>query len=181
MFCALKGATRTPRRRSHAQIAVVIQLLPTWDAVPPTNSERGCRECTVLPRNVPNEVVAGTGLLTCGEFPPTGLPARVRTVAEPSSWPLTVAGQWRACTAFPSIPADRTATYDASRRGGAGRGSVVLRDGYRLRLRSSMSTVCRVGSMAERAELIRLASALRDFACSRRPVASSACEYSRAS
>ena len=36
MFCALNGATRTPRRRSHAQTAVAIQLLPTWEAVPPT-------------------------------------------------------------------------------------------------------------------------------------------------
>lgn len=63
-----------PRRRSHAQIAVVIQLLPAWDAVPPTNSEREFRVRTVLPRNVPNEVVAGTGLLTCGEFPRPAFP-----------------------------------------------------------------------------------------------------------
>ena len=35
MFCALNGATETPRRRSHAQIAVVIQLLPAFDEVPP--------------------------------------------------------------------------------------------------------------------------------------------------
>ena len=36
MFCALNGATAMPRCRSHAQIAVVIQLLPAWDATPPT-------------------------------------------------------------------------------------------------------------------------------------------------
>ena len=36
MFRALKGATATPRRRSQRQIAVAIQLLPTWDPVPPT-------------------------------------------------------------------------------------------------------------------------------------------------
>ena len=35
MFCALNGATDTPRCRSHAQIAVVIQLLPAFDDVPP--------------------------------------------------------------------------------------------------------------------------------------------------
>lgn len=35
MFCALKGATETPRPRNQAQIAVVIQLLPAFD-VPPT-------------------------------------------------------------------------------------------------------------------------------------------------
>lgn len=40
MFCALKGATDTPRLRSQAQIAVVIQLLPAFDDVPPTNSVR---------------------------------------------------------------------------------------------------------------------------------------------
>src|SRR5262249_36418764 len=40
MFCALNGATATPFRRSHAQIAVAIQLLPAFDDVPPTNSER---------------------------------------------------------------------------------------------------------------------------------------------
>ena len=59
-------------------MAVVIQLLPAWDAVPPTNTERGFRECTVPPRNVPNEYTAGTGLLTRGEFSPPGLPVRVR-------------------------------------------------------------------------------------------------------
>src|SRR5258705_8455677 len=37
MFCALNGATDTPFPRSHAQIAVVIQLLPALDDVPPTN------------------------------------------------------------------------------------------------------------------------------------------------
>jgi hypothetical protein len=36
MFCALNGATRTPRRRNHAQIAVAIQLFPACDDVPPT-------------------------------------------------------------------------------------------------------------------------------------------------
>ncbi len=40
MFCALNGATDTPRRRSHAQMAVVIQLLPAFEDVPPTNSDR---------------------------------------------------------------------------------------------------------------------------------------------
>jgi hypothetical protein len=38
MFWALNGATRTPCFRSHAQIAVVIQLLPAFDAVPPTKN-----------------------------------------------------------------------------------------------------------------------------------------------
>ena len=37
MFCALKGATDSPRRLSHAQMAVVIQLLPAFEDVPPTN------------------------------------------------------------------------------------------------------------------------------------------------
>ena len=36
MFCALNGATRMPRRRSQAQIAVAIQLLPACDETPPT-------------------------------------------------------------------------------------------------------------------------------------------------
>jgi hypothetical protein len=40
MFCALNGATRTPRRLNQAQIAVVIQLLPLFDAVPPTKIGR---------------------------------------------------------------------------------------------------------------------------------------------
>ena len=40
MFCALKGATDSPRCLSHAQMAVVIQLLPAFDDVPPTNSDR---------------------------------------------------------------------------------------------------------------------------------------------
>src|ERR1044072_5248200 len=40
MFCALNGATDTPRRRSHAQIAVAIQLLPALDDVPPMKSGR---------------------------------------------------------------------------------------------------------------------------------------------
>jgi hypothetical protein len=40
MFCALNGATETPRRRSAAQIAVAIQLLPALEEVPPMN--RGC-------------------------------------------------------------------------------------------------------------------------------------------
>ena len=40
MFCALKGATESPRRLSHAQMAVVIQLLPALDDVPPTNRDR---------------------------------------------------------------------------------------------------------------------------------------------
>ena len=40
MFCALNGATDTPRPRSHAQIAVVIQLLPALEEVPPMNSGR---------------------------------------------------------------------------------------------------------------------------------------------
>src|SRR5271156_5574090 len=34
MFCALKGATRTPWPRSHAQNAVVIQLLPAPEPQP---------------------------------------------------------------------------------------------------------------------------------------------------
>ena len=36
MFCALNGATRRPRCFKCRQIAVVIQLFPTCDAVPPT-------------------------------------------------------------------------------------------------------------------------------------------------
>jgi hypothetical protein len=40
MFCALKGATDSPRFLSQAQMAVVIQLLPAFDDVPPTNSDR---------------------------------------------------------------------------------------------------------------------------------------------
>ncbi len=40
MFCALNGATGTPRRRSHAQIAVAIQLLPAFDDVPPMKMGR---------------------------------------------------------------------------------------------------------------------------------------------
>jgi hypothetical protein len=40
MFCALNGATETPLDRSHAQIAVVIQLLPAFDDVPPMKSGR---------------------------------------------------------------------------------------------------------------------------------------------
>ena len=38
MFCALKGATEMPRPRNQAQIAVVIQLLPAFEDVPPTKS-----------------------------------------------------------------------------------------------------------------------------------------------
>jgi hypothetical protein len=40
MFCALKGATDTPFARSHAQIAVAIQLLPALDEVPPMKRGR---------------------------------------------------------------------------------------------------------------------------------------------
>src|SRR5688500_7808405 len=40
MFCALHGATDRPRRRSQAHSAVVIQLLPAFDDVPPTKSPR---------------------------------------------------------------------------------------------------------------------------------------------
>ena len=40
MFCALNGATDTPLRRRCAQMAVAIQLLPAFEDVPPTNSER---------------------------------------------------------------------------------------------------------------------------------------------
>src|SRR5882672_8203011 len=40
MFCALNGATDTPFPRSHAQIAVAIQLFPAFDEVPPMNSGR---------------------------------------------------------------------------------------------------------------------------------------------
>ncbi len=40
MFCALNGATDTPLRRRWAQMAVAIQLLPAFEDVPPTNSER---------------------------------------------------------------------------------------------------------------------------------------------
>src|SRR5438132_1424038 len=40
MFCALNGATDTPLARSHAQIAVTIQLLPALDDVPPMKSGR---------------------------------------------------------------------------------------------------------------------------------------------
>jgi hypothetical protein len=34
MFCALNGATRRPVRANQRQSAVVITLLPAWDAVP---------------------------------------------------------------------------------------------------------------------------------------------------
>jgi hypothetical protein len=40
MFCALNGATDTPRRCSQAQIAVTIQLFPAFEEVPPTKSGR---------------------------------------------------------------------------------------------------------------------------------------------
>ena len=40
MFCALNGATRQPRSRSQAQIAVAIQLFPAFDVVPPTKMGR---------------------------------------------------------------------------------------------------------------------------------------------
>jgi hypothetical protein len=40
MFCALNGATRTPRPLSHAQSAVAIQLLPALDDVPPMKMGR---------------------------------------------------------------------------------------------------------------------------------------------
>jgi len=40
MFWALNGATATPRERSHAQIAVAIQLFPAFDEVPPTKTAR---------------------------------------------------------------------------------------------------------------------------------------------
>ena len=53
MFCALNGATRTPRRRSQAQIAVVIQLLPAFDEVPPMKSDRAAtRRLSQDPRRV---------------------------------------------------------------------------------------------------------------------------------
>src|SRR5262249_60718376 len=38
MFCALNGATRTPRRYSHRQIPAVSTLLPASEVVPATNS-----------------------------------------------------------------------------------------------------------------------------------------------
>jgi len=38
MFWALKGATRTPRRRSEAHIAVAVRLLPAHEDVPATIS-----------------------------------------------------------------------------------------------------------------------------------------------
>jgi hypothetical protein len=40
MFCALNGATATPRPLSQAQMAVAIQLLPAFEDVPPTNNGR---------------------------------------------------------------------------------------------------------------------------------------------
>src|SRR4029078_3708599 len=40
MFCALNGATRTPRARSDAQIAVTLQLLAEVEGVAPTKRER---------------------------------------------------------------------------------------------------------------------------------------------
>lgn len=40
MFCALKGATLRPRRVSSLHNAVAIQLLPTFEAVPPTKIAR---------------------------------------------------------------------------------------------------------------------------------------------
>ncbi len=60
MFCALNGATDTPRRRSHAQMAVAIQLLPAFEDVPPTNSGRAFIVTTAerLPapsRDLPNQ------------------------------------------------------------------------------------------------------------------------------
>lgn len=36
MFCALNGATRSPRRTSRRHSAVAIQLLPALELVPPT-------------------------------------------------------------------------------------------------------------------------------------------------
>ena len=47
MFCALKGATESPRPLSHAQMAVAIQLLPAFEEVPPTNSERARHPCSL--------------------------------------------------------------------------------------------------------------------------------------
>ena len=39
MFCALNGATRTPRRASQRQIPAVMTDLPASDVVPATSSE----------------------------------------------------------------------------------------------------------------------------------------------
>src|SRR5260370_5357087 len=46
MFCALNGATRKPRRFRTRQIAAAVQLLPTWDAVPPTKIALAMRVLT---------------------------------------------------------------------------------------------------------------------------------------
>jgi hypothetical protein len=55
MFCALNGATRTPRRRSERQIAVAIQLLPAWDDVPTTIMALACTRFSE-----PNDGAKGT-------------------------------------------------------------------------------------------------------------------------
>jgi hypothetical protein len=47
----LNGATRTPRRRSEAQAAVAIQLLPAFDEVPP--KKIGVAAMVMLPSQRP--------------------------------------------------------------------------------------------------------------------------------
>lgn len=39
MFWDLNGATDIPRRTRQRQMAATVTLLPTWDAVPTTNSD----------------------------------------------------------------------------------------------------------------------------------------------
>ena len=63
MFCALKGATRMPRLRRWRQIAVVNQLLPECDAVPPMNRSRERIETFSLGTCLQSRE---TGLLTRG-------------------------------------------------------------------------------------------------------------------
>ena len=78
MFCALNGATDTPRRLSHAQMAVVIQLLPAFEDVPPTNSDRAVI-VTTAERSCPGAVHAISRISRTawpGPAPPVGRRSR---------------------------------------------------------------------------------------------------------
>src|SRR5438445_1582085 len=71
MFCALNGATDTPLPRSHAQIAVAIQLLPEFDEVPPMKSGRAFMYARAFHPGVP---VASSSRLDCGRGVPPATP-----------------------------------------------------------------------------------------------------------
>ena len=85
MFCALNGATDSPRCLSHAQMAVVIQLLPAFEDVPPTNNDRAVirdrRSSRASAPNDPDEVWtadeggnrAGGNLSGGKQHPPEGI------------------------------------------------------------------------------------------------------------